>query len=76
RAALAAGDVAAARALADAAVRAAPRAAIAHEALGMVLDAQGERKEARRALERALELEPGRASARARLKSLRWSFLG
>ncbi|WP_242353548.1 tetratricopeptide repeat protein, partial [Anaeromyxobacter sp. SG64] len=65
-----------ARALADAAVRAAPRAAIAHEALGMVLDAQGERKEARRALERALELEPGRASARARLKSLRWSFLG
>ncbi|WP_242345320.1 J domain-containing protein [Anaeromyxobacter terrae] len=76
RAALAAGDVAAARTLADAAVRAGPQAAIAHEALGMVLDAQGERKEARRALERALELDPGRASAKERLKGLRWSFLG
>ena len=76
RAALAAGDVPAARALADAAVRAGPRTAHAHEALGMVLDAQGARKEARRALERALELEPGLTSAKERLKKLRWSFLG
>ena len=57
-------------------MRAGPRAGVAHEALGLVLDAQGARKEARRALERALELEPGLASARERLKRLRWSFLG
>lgn len=75
RAALAAGDVAGARSLADAALRAGPRAGVAHEALGHVLEAHGDRKEARRALERAVELEPGLASAKERLKKLRWSFL-
>lgn len=76
RAALGLGDRVAARALADAAVRAGPQIAVAHEALGLVLDAQGERKEARRALERALALDPRLGGARERLKKLRWSFLG
>lgn len=76
RAALALGDVEGARALADAAVRAGPRAAVAHEALGLVLEARGERREARRALERALELDPKLEAARERLRRLRWSFLG
>lgn len=76
RAALAAGDVAAARELAEAGVRAAPSAGFAHEALGEVLEAQGARKEARRALERAVELDPKLEQARERLKRLRWSFLG
>lgn len=74
--ALDAGDVAAARALVDQALEAAPRSALAQEALGLVLDAEGNRKEARRALERALELDPGLERARERLKKLRWSFLG
>jgi tetratricopeptide (TPR) repeat protein len=76
RAALALGDVEGARALAETAVRAGPRAAVAHEALGLVLDARGERREARRALERALELDPKLEAARERLRRLRWSFLG
>jgi hypothetical protein len=33
-------------------------------------------EEARRALERALDLDAGLESARALLKKLRWSFLG
>lgn len=65
------GDLAGARALAEVAVRAAPRAAAAHEALGLVLDAEGKKKEARRALEKAVELDPTLESARARLKKLR-----
>ncbi len=76
RAALVLGDLLAARSLADAAVRAGPQIAVAHEALGLVLDAQGERKEARRALERAVALDPRLEAARERLKKLRWSFLG
>jgi curved DNA-binding protein CbpA len=76
RTALALGDRDAARVLADAAVRAGPAVAVAHEALGLVLEAQGARKEARRALERALELDPRLEAARERLKRLRWSFLG
>jgi tetratricopeptide (TPR) repeat protein len=76
RAALAVGDVASARALADAALKAAPRAGLAHEALGLVLEAEGNRKEARRALEKAIELDPKLETAKERLKKLRWSFLG
>jgi curved DNA-binding protein CbpA len=76
RAALALGDLGAARALAAAAVAAAPRSGVAHEALGLVLDASGDRKQAKRALERAVELDPGLEGARQRLKKLRWSFLG
>jgi tetratricopeptide (TPR) repeat protein len=76
RAAAGLGDLAAARALADAALRAGPRSGVAHEALGLVLELEGERKEARRALERALELDPKLERAKERLRKLRWSFLG
>jgi curved DNA-binding protein CbpA len=76
RAALRSGDAAAARKLAVAAVDAGPRNAAAHELLGEILAAQGEKSEARRALEKALELDPQLESARASLKKLRWSFLG
>jgi curved DNA-binding protein CbpA len=76
KAALEAGDVAAARALVDAALRSAPRSGVAQEALGFVLDAEGNKKEAKKALERALELDPGLERAKERLKKLRWSFLG
>jgi curved DNA-binding protein CbpA len=71
RAAIALGDVAEARALAEAAVRAGPRTGAAHEALGLVLEAEGHRKEARRELEKALELEPRLESAKERLRKLR-----
>jgi tetratricopeptide (TPR) repeat protein len=71
RASIALGDLAAARALADAALRAAPRTGAAHEALGLVLEAEGNKKEARRELEKALELDPHLESARERLKKLR-----
>jgi Flp pilus assembly protein TadD len=70
------GDQAEARALAEQAVRAAPRDARAFDALGAALHAAGEPREARRALERAVELDPALESARALLKKLRWSFLG
>jgi curved DNA-binding protein CbpA len=76
RAALALGDGAAARELGEAAVRAGPRVGAAHEALGLALAAQGASKEAKRALERALELDPGLETARERLRKLRWRFLG
>jgi len=76
RLALEAGEVEDARTFAQQAVRAAPRDARAHEALGAALHAQGQTKEARRSLEHALELDPGLDSARALLKKLRWSFLG
>jgi tetratricopeptide (TPR) repeat protein len=76
KAALAVGDLASARALAAAALEAGPGAAVAHEAQGLVLEADGNRKEARRALAKALELDPRLEAARARLKKLRWSFLG
>jgi curved DNA-binding protein CbpA len=75
RAALALGDLGAARALAEAGVRCGPRAAFAHEALGLVLEAEGKKKEAKRALERAIELDPRLESAKQRLRRLRWSFL-
>jgi curved DNA-binding protein CbpA len=76
RLALEAGDAGEARALAEQAVRAGPREARAFEALGAALQAQGLVKEARRALERALELDPALESAKALMKKLRWSFLG
>ncbi len=76
RAAIALGDVATARALAEAAMKAGPRTGIAHEALGLVLDAEGSKREAKKALEKALELDPRLDNAKERLKKLRWSFLG
>ncbi len=76
RAAIAAGDLAAAQELAQAGVRGSPGLAAAHEALGLVLEAQGDKKEARRALEKALELDPNLEGARERLKKLRWGILG
>ena len=76
RAALALGDLATARELAQAAVRTAPGMAIVHEALGLVLDAQGDKREARRALEKALELDPKLELAKERLRKLRWGILG
>jgi tetratricopeptide (TPR) repeat protein len=71
KAALATGDLASARALALAALRSGPRHGIAHEALGYVLEAEGNRKDARKELERAVELEPGLEGARERLRKLR-----
>ncbi len=76
RAALSAGDLSSARELAQAGVRAAPGMAMVHEALGLVLEAQGDKKEARRALEKALELDPKLDTARERLKKMRWGILG
>jgi len=76
KAAAALGDLASARTLASAAVHAGPRAGVAHEALGIVLEAEGNKKEARKALEKALELDPRLEGAKERLKKLRWSFLG
>jgi tetratricopeptide (TPR) repeat protein len=76
RMALEAGELEDARALAEQAVRAGPRDARAFEALGAVLQAQGLSREARRAIERALDLDPSLESARGLLKKLRWSFLG
>ena len=76
RAAAGLGDVATARALVDRALQASPRSGVAHEALGFVLEAEGNKKEAKKALERALELDPALERAKERLKKLRWSFLG
>lgn len=70
------GDLTAARELVDAALRAGPRSGVAHEALGLVLELEGNRKEAKKALERALELDPTLEGAKERLKKLRWGFLG
>jgi tetratricopeptide (TPR) repeat protein len=76
RAALDLGDRAAARELAEQAMKAGARTGIAHEALGLVLEAEGNKKEAKRVLERAVELDPGLERAKERLKKMRWSFLG
>jgi tetratricopeptide (TPR) repeat protein len=75
RAVAAAGDAAGARALAEGALKIGPRSGLAHEALGYVLEAEGNKKEARRALERAIELDPSLERAKARLKKLKWGFL-
>lgn len=63
--------VEAARQFAEAAVRSSPRSGGAHEALGVALEAEGRKDEARRSLERALELDPALETARARLKKLK-----
>jgi tetratricopeptide (TPR) repeat protein len=76
RAAAQLGDLPAARALAERALAAGPRNGAAHEALGLVLELEGNKKEARKALERALELDPSLETAKDRLKKLRWGFLG
>lgn len=73
RAARAAGDPAAARELADQAVRLGPRSAASHEALAEALVAQGDGREARRAAEKALELDPTLEGAKAILKK-RWGI--
>jgi len=75
RIALERGALETARLRADAAVRAAPSLATAHEVLGDVLAVQGDNAAAKRALERALELDDGLTGARDRLRKLRWSFL-
>jgi curved DNA-binding protein CbpA len=75
RLALLRGALETARGRAEAAVRAAPSLATAHEVLGEVLAVQGESGPARKALERALELDDGLDGARERLRKLRWSFL-
>lgn len=61
----------AARQFAEAAVRVAPRSGGAFEALGVALEAEGRKDEARKALERALELDPQLETARERLKKLK-----
>lgn len=75
-AALRLGKLPEARALAEAAMKGGPRAGVAHEALGLVLEAEGNRKDARQALERALELDPRLGTAKERLRKLRWRILG
>lgn len=76
RAALATSDLAVARELANAGIRAAPGMGLVHEALGLALEAAGEKREARKAYERALELDPKLELAKERLKKLRWGILG
>ncbi|HSN15004.1 MAG TPA: DnaJ domain-containing protein [Anaeromyxobacteraceae bacterium] len=61
----------AARQFSEAAVRVAPRSGGAAEALGVALEALGRKDEARRALERAVELDPQLATARERLKKMK-----
>jgi curved DNA-binding protein CbpA len=61
----------AARQFAEAAVRVAPRSGGAHEALGIALESEGRKDEARKALEHALELDPQLEAARERLKKLK-----
>jgi curved DNA-binding protein CbpA len=75
RLALQRGALETARSRAEAAVRVAPSLATAHEILGEVLAAQRDGGAARKALERALELDAGLEGARERLRKLRWSFL-
>ncbi len=69
--AVATGDLASGRALAAAALKSGPRSGAAHEALGVVLEAEGNKREARKELERALELDPGLEGAKERLRKLR-----
>jgi Tfp pilus assembly protein PilF len=75
RLALDRGALETARGRAETAVREAPSLATAHEVLGEVLAVQGENAAAKKALERALELDEKLVGARERLRKLRWSFL-
>jgi curved DNA-binding protein CbpA len=74
RVALRRGALQVARGHAEAAVRIAPTLAVAHEALGEILLAAGDRAAARKALERAVDLDGKLESAREQLKKLRWSL--
>jgi tetratricopeptide (TPR) repeat protein len=76
RAAMRLGRVAEARDIAQGAARASPRNAAAHAALGEVLAAAGEKGEAKKALERALEIDPRLDDAKALLRKLRWRLFG
>ena len=76
RVAVSLGEVSDARGFAEAALKAGVRNGISHEAMAIVLEAEGSKKEARQALEKAIELDPRLESAKERLKKLRWSFLG
>jgi tetratricopeptide (TPR) repeat protein len=74
RVALRRGALDTARGHAESAIRAAPSLASGHEVLGEVLLAAGDRPAARKALERALELDAGLEGAREHLRKLRWSL--
>jgi len=74
RAALRLGRAGDARTHAEAATRAGPAYAPAFLALGAALAALGDRAAARQALERALELDPKLADAKALLRKQRWSL--
>jgi len=76
RAAVELGDGVSAIQLAEQAIQAAPRNGAAHEAKGLALELLGRKADARKAYERAVELDPRLDSAKERLKKLRWSFLG
>ncbi len=76
RSALLGGDLETALASAEAAVRLGPNSAQAHDILGAILAAQGQKAQAKKALEKALEIDPNLESARERLKKLRWSLFG
>jgi len=75
RAALAVGDAATAREMAEKAVRLAAGSAEAHEVLALALHAAGMAREAKTAVEKALEIDPSRERSKALHKKLRWSFL-
>jgi tetratricopeptide (TPR) repeat protein len=75
-AALRLGRVDDALALARGAARLGAADARALEALGAALVAAGEKREAKKALERALELDGSRAEAKRLLRTLRWSPFG
>jgi Flp pilus assembly protein TadD len=76
RAACELGDGVSAIQLAEQAIQAAPRNGAAHEAKGQALELLGRKADAKKAYERAIELDPRLDSAKERLKKLRWSFLG
>jgi tetratricopeptide (TPR) repeat protein len=73
RAALRLGRVSEAEAQAEAAVKAGPRHAPAFAALAAALLARGDKDEARRAVERALDLDPDLEEAKTVRRKLRWS---
>lgn len=76
RVALRLGETALARTFAEAALKSGPRIGLAHEAMGLVLEAEGSKREARQLFEKAVELDPKLENSKERLKKLRWSFRG